>query len=108
MVRLWYFSKKWKSTDVIVLPQHEKSGTFPQNYRPISLLPSMGKIAERIIAGRIQQQTEKLNILPEEQFDFIYEHSIELQILRLVEYDTDGLIRNLITGDILLRRQSIR
>lgn len=43
MLILWNFSKNWKSTRTI--PKHVKSDDMPM----------MGKIAERIIARKIQQ-----------------------------------------------------
>lgn len=39
---------------------------------------AMSEIADRIIACEILQNTEDLNILPEEQFGFIYQHSTKL------------------------------
>jgi hypothetical protein len=43
---LWlsHFPKPWKEAKVITLPKHGKDPKFPQNLRPISLLPITGKL----------------------------------------------------------------
>lgn len=56
--------KKLKSTDVIMLLKYEKGVAFPQNYRLISLLLSISKIAGGINAGRIPHRIKKNNMLP--------------------------------------------
>lgn len=40
--RLHHFPKTWKNANVIVLLKPGKNTTFPQNYRPISLLSNLG------------------------------------------------------------------
>ena len=41
-----------------------------KSYRPVTLLPVLGKIAERIIAGRLTTFLEGLNFYGESQFGF--------------------------------------
>lgn len=45
MLRLKYFTKKWKTAEVTWLPKLGKHGTFTHNYCPNSLLPAMGNIS---------------------------------------------------------------
>lgn len=52
---------------VVVLTNHR---LLPQNYRPISLLPGITKISERFIGRRIEEFTEEMNIILDEQFEF--------------------------------------
>lgn len=68
-----------------------KNPTFPQHYRPISLLSHMSKIAERIILDRLTNKAEKLNIIPHTQFGFRPMHSTTLQAARLTETIIRGL-----------------
>jgi len=42
-----------------------KDQQFPQNYRPISLLPSMGKLAEAILLKRLKETEEELHTKPD-------------------------------------------
>jgi hypothetical protein len=41
---LSHFSTSWKEAKVVALPKPGKDPKFPQNLRPISLLPSTGKV----------------------------------------------------------------
>ncbi|GJQ71225.1 hypothetical protein Trydic_g10968 [Trypoxylus dichotomus] len=45
MLRLRHFPSQWKLADVAMIPKPGQSHNWPQNYRPISLLPIMSKIA---------------------------------------------------------------
>lgn len=102
MLRLRYFPKQWKKAIVIVLPKPGKSRTFPQNYRPISLLPSIGKVAEKLILTRLNEKTENLQTIPDSQFGFRSQHSTTLQAARLAEYIIKGLNRRKYTSIIAL------
>jgi hypothetical protein len=39
----------------------------PAGYRPIALLPTIGKVIEAVLAERITYMAESMNLLPEEQ-----------------------------------------
>ena len=43
------------------IPKPGKDLTKPTSYRPISLLPAMGKIFERIVASRLSAFLEKVD-----------------------------------------------
>jgi hypothetical protein len=56
---LQYFPTSWKSALVLVLRKPKKNDyTRPENYRPISMLCTMGKILEKIINNRIRWLSE--------------------------------------------------
>lgn len=48
-----YFPSAWKIARVAPIPKPGKDLSQPTSYRPISLLPTLGKILERIILKRI-------------------------------------------------------
>ena len=56
------------------------------NYRPISLLPTMSKIFERVIYNQLYNYLVDNNLLTEHQFGFCAKHSTELATIRLVYY----------------------
>lgn len=43
---------------------------FSKNYLSISLLPEMNRIAEKIVERMLEEHTEEVNIIPDEQFGF--------------------------------------
>ena len=54
-----------------VMPCHKKgSKELKENYRPVCILPSMGKVMEEIVRGQITSYFEKKNVLPKSQFGF--------------------------------------
>ncbi|KFM64681.1 putative RNA-directed DNA polymerase from transposon X-element, partial [Stegodyphus mimosarum] len=83
-----YFPSRWKIAKVILIPKPGKDSTRPDGFRPISLLPGLGKIYERIILRRLQPHMEKL---PPEQFGFRSGLSTTKQLVRLTEYIGEAL-----------------
>lgn len=82
-LRLRYFPPAWKRATVVMILKPKENPAFPQNYRPISLLPTMGKILETIIKNRLQKIVDDLNIVPAEQYGFRAGHSTTDQVVRL-------------------------
>lgn len=99
-LRLRHFPAQWKCADVVVLPKPKANPTFPQNYRPISLLPCLGKVCERVVQTRLQRSVQDLNLIQDEQFGFRPKHSTVHQVLRLVEYITEGFNRRQSTAAV--------
>lgn len=102
ILRLRYFPDKWKVADVIVIPKPGGQLQFPQNYRPISLLPCLGKVAEKAILWRLKEYESQLHVIPDEQFGFRESHSTTDQVLRVVENIATGFEWNRYTGTVFL------
>lgn len=90
MLRLASFPDALKTAKVIAL---FKAGdkTDISNYRPISLLPSISKIFERLIHKRLYNYLSKHNILVPNQYGFRPKHSTTLAVLDLQEKITSAL-----------------
>ena len=70
----------------VVLPIHKKgSEESPNNYRPISLLPCISKIAERVIANQLNQYLQAEDILSNEQHGFRQHHSTNTGLIHITE-----------------------
>lgn len=63
------FPETWKLAKI--KPLHKKGETdIAGNYRPISLLPCLSKVAEKVIAKQLYDHMEMNNLLPECQYGF--------------------------------------
>ena len=78
------FQKKWKKANILAFKKPSKDKTFPQNYRPISLLPTISKIFERIILNRILDFEEETKNLIPEQFGFRKNKSTVISLQKTV------------------------
>ena len=70
-----------------ILPIHKaESKLTASNYRPISILPIISKIFEKIIYSRLISFINKYNLLYEKQFGFQQHKSTEHAILQLLTH----------------------
>ena len=60
----------WRTAEVVGIPKPGKPKKSPENYRPISLTPHLGKVYERILNKRLNYFLEKNNIIPKCQSGF--------------------------------------
>ena len=70
-----YFPNNWKKGKVIAILKPEKDHSDPLNYRPITLLPTIGKIFEKLLLIKLIIFEEEKNIIIPEQFGFRSRHS---------------------------------
>lgn len=61
------FPQAWKEAKIIPLPKDKKKTFTPPNSRPISLLPALSKIFEKIVFNQIQHYFSENNLLTEFQ-----------------------------------------
>ena len=72
-----------------VKPLYKKGDNFClNNYRPISLLPTISKIFERVMFTQLYSYLNANNLLSEQQYGFRSQHSTELACVKLVDYIT--------------------
>ncbi|CAK1589561.1 unnamed protein product [Parnassius mnemosyne] len=89
---LAYFPKKWKEAVVVVLRKPEKVDyTHPKSYRPIGLLPVLGKFFEKMLVRRV-----KWHIVPKislKQYGFMPQRSTEDSLYDMIRIIKDELKR---------------
>ena len=100
--RLSYFPLAWKHATVLAFKKPGKDKLFPQNYRPISLLPTMTKIFELIILNRLNAHETVNNQLLEEQFGFQEKRSTLHQLARVTNDISTEFNLNRSTALVLL------
>lgn len=74
MINHSYFPQKWKEAKVMSIPKKDKDKTLPASYRPISLLPNIGKVYKMVINDIINIFCSENSLLPENQFGFRARH----------------------------------
>ncbi|GFU98743.1 probable RNA-directed DNA polymerase from transposon X-element [Trichonephila clavipes] len=101
MFKLRYFPNAWKTAVVIPIL---KPGKIPNLRNPIDryLYYRFSKLAEKIIAARLNDYLENENILVPEQHGFRPRLSTTHQLLRVVEYIKDGIDRHQYTAAVFL------
>lgn len=101
-LKLCYFPADWKHAIVVAIPKTNKDHSIPSNYRPISLLPTLSKLFERVILTRIEKHLETVRLIPHEQFGFQKGHSTSHQIVRMVKEVKRNFQQGKSSGLILL------
>uniref|UniRef100_A0A2S2QCP3 Putative RNA-directed DNA polymerase n=1 Tax=Sipha flava TaxID=143950 RepID=A0A2S2QCP3_9HEMI len=85
MLRLFHFPLIFKFSIVILIHKPGKPKHLQSSYRPISLLPVLAKLFEKMILKRIRPIINSKNIIPHTQFGFRSCHSTIHQIHRLTD-----------------------
>ena len=77
------FPDSWKKSNIV--PVHKKEDKqLLQNYRPVYLLPILGKILEKMLFNSIFEYLQENNLLSENQSGFQPYNSCEYQLLSIV------------------------
>lgn len=85
MLRLSYFPLTWKFSEIIMIPKPHKPPEKVTSYRPISLLPTLSKVFEKILLKRLIPLAISAKIIPDTQFGFRPNHSTIHQLHRVVD-----------------------
>lgn len=83
-LRLNYYPVQRKVAQIILLPKPGKNLEETTSYRPISLLPVISKVFEKLILKRIKPELEENKVIPDHQFGFREQHSTIEQVHRIV------------------------
>ncbi|GFT14136.1 RNA-directed DNA polymerase from mobile element jockey [Trichonephila clavipes] len=92
----------WKTAVVIPILKPDKNSALAESYRPISLLPVLSKLAEKVILARLNDHLERENILIPEQHGFRPRLSTSHQLLRVVEFIKEGNNKDECTAAVFL------
>ena len=57
----------------------------PNNYRPISLLPVLSKVLEKVLNKQITRKLDELHIIDDNQYGFRSNHSTEDAVMRFID-----------------------
>ena len=79
------FPETFKKSKIIPLYKKGDSSLL-SNYRPISLLPTISKVFERIIYNQLYQYFNDNELLAEQQYGFRAQHSTEYAAIKLFDH----------------------
>ncbi|GBM51582.1 putative RNA-directed DNA polymerase from transposon BS [Araneus ventricosus] len=102
MLKFRHFPNCWKTARVLPILKPGKDPTHPVSYRPISLLPTLSKLGEKLILNRYLTRATKRRLPIPQQFGFTPQLSTTHQLLRVVEHINEGKNSNLATAAIFL------
>jgi hypothetical protein len=78
-----------------IIPIHKKDDMkLFDNYRPISILPSVSKVFERVIYNQIYNYFDINNLFHPSQYGFRSKHSTELALIELVQKIINSMDNN--------------
>ncbi|TKA72913.1 hypothetical protein B0A49_08441 [Cryomyces minteri] len=119
-LRLGHVPQRWKTAKIVTIWKPGKPDyTIPKAYRPISLLPTISKGLDAVVANRISYLAEKYSLLPKNHFGARRQRSCEQalsvlierihaawragKVLSLVSFDVQGAC-NGVNKDVLCER----
>ncbi len=91
----------WKSATLTPLYK-EGDKTDPANYRPISILPVISKILERVVHKQLYKYLSDNRILSDAQFGFRKGYSTSSCVISLVATIFNNMSQGLLTGVLFL------
>jgi hypothetical protein len=102
ILKLGYFPKIWKAAKVIPIHKQNEPSTDANSYCPITLLSSISKLLEHIIASRLTTFVNQNHLILDNQFGFRKKHSTVSQLTRIVDHISHGYNLHKHTGMALL------
>ena len=79
--------RQWKEARLIPLKKPDKGNyTVAKAWRPISLLPTLGKLLESVVAERMSYLAETYHLLPANHFGARKQRSAEQALILLQEH----------------------
>ena len=91
ILRLEYYPKTWKTSLITLIPKPGKPIHETNSYRPISFLPTLSKLFEKLLTNRLLLLLEDLKTLPDHQFGFRKQHSTIEKIHRIAHNISQSL-----------------
>ena len=91
------FPSSWKNANISAIYKNKGSKSNVENYRPISVLPILGRTLEKAVGAQLQQYCDVEEIIPIQQFGFRKHSSCEMALLAA----TDSWINNLADGKLV-------
>lgn len=76
------FPTKWKQANITAIWKGKGSRSDATNYRPISILPVLGRTFEKLVAKQLGEFCDDQKIIPDSQFGFRRNSSCEMLLIK--------------------------
>ncbi|GBO01272.1 hypothetical protein AVEN_22288-1 [Araneus ventricosus] len=93
-LHLGTFPDPLKLGNIILFKKEGKPEDEASSYRPISPLPTIGKVLEKLLTQRLNYHLERLNKISDNQYGFREGRSTELAIHHLIQKINEGKKKN--------------
>ena len=97
-----HFSELWKISHITPIYKRSGSKSFKENFRPISILPTISKIFESILHERLLEHCIRNEIISEKQAAYLKGDSTVHQLLYIVHKIRTDWTKNKITHGVFL------
>ena len=97
-----YFPSLWKEANITPIWKGKGAKEDPNNYRPISILPIVARMFERLIASQLYRHCDCNNIIPDQQFGFRKRSSCETALLKATDLWLSQVDAGLFVGALLI------
>lgn len=91
VIRYKYIPARWKIAEIFVLLKPDKPPTQAASYRPISLLPVIGTLFEKLNIKRLNEIVKHKNLMIYASFGFWAQRSTVDQLCRVTKLIEDAL-----------------
>jgi len=96
------FPENWKKANVCPVWKGKGSKKEPSSYRPISVLPVLGRCLEKLAAAQLYNYCDNNEIIPREQFGFRRKSSCELALVSAVDLWVEAIDSGAMVGALLV------
>lgn len=84
IMKTGHFPQLWRKALIIPILKSGKDPKQTSSYRPISLLSTLSKVAEKVILKKLNKEIKKLKLKQNSQFGFKEKHNTVHQVTRIV------------------------
>ena len=102
-IRNGIFPSRYKESIIVPIVKNSKKDRLdPGNNRPVSLLPVIGKIIERVIQSQVTEFLNKDNLMSVHQHGFRKNHSTVTCLIELMENVRESLDKGMLSGMVAI------
>ncbi len=96
------FPLSWKEANVAPVWKNKGSKSDASNYRPISVLPVLGRLLEKAVAKQLAQFCDVNKVIPDQQFGFRARSSCEHALVKATDCWMAAIDAGKLVGALLI------